>query len=50
LGACARILQQAGTRRRGRKPGFRARKLEMFRAVDAILRENDEVGAYNQSI
>ncbi|QKV18698.1 phosphomannomutase/phosphoglucomutase [Oricola thermophila] len=26
------------------------RKIEMFRAVDAILRENGEVGEYNQSI
>jgi phosphomannomutase/phosphoglucomutase len=26
------------------------RKLAMFRAIDAILRENPEVGAYNQSI
>jgi phosphomannomutase/phosphoglucomutase len=31
-------------------PVSEERKLEMFRAVDAILRENDEVGAYNQSI
>ena len=27
-----------------------ARMREMFKAVDAILRENPEVGAYNQSI
>ena len=31
-------------------PVSEERKLEMFRAVDAILRENEEVGAYNQSI
>ena len=27
-----------------------ARMREMFRAVDGILRENPEVGAYNQTI
>jgi len=31
-------------------PVSEERKLEMFRAVDGILRENEEVGAYNQSI
>ena len=31
-------------------PVSEERKLEMFRAVDAILRENGEVGDYNQSI
>ncbi|MEM5502316.1 phosphomannomutase/phosphoglucomutase [Ahrensia kielensis] len=31
-------------------PVSEERKLEMFKAVDAILRENDEVGEYNQSI
>lgn len=31
-------------------PVSEERKLEMFRAVDAVLRENSEVGAYNQSI
>ena len=31
-------------------PVSEERKLEMFRAVDAILRENSEVGDYNQSI
>lgn len=31
-------------------PVSKARKQEMFRAVDAILRENAEVGAYNQTI
>ncbi|MCI5073577.1 phosphomannomutase/phosphoglucomutase [Oricola sp.] len=31
-------------------PVSEERKLAMFRAVDAILRENEEVGAYNQSI
>jgi phosphomannomutase/phosphoglucomutase len=31
-------------------PVSEERKLAMFRAVDAILRENSEVGAYNQSI
>jgi phosphomannomutase/phosphoglucomutase len=31
-------------------PVSEARKREMFRAVDAILRENPEVGAYNQTI
>ncbi len=27
-----------------------ARKVEMFHAVDAVLRENDEVGEYNQTL
>ncbi|WP_421852606.1 phosphomannomutase/phosphoglucomutase [Oricola sp.] len=31
-------------------PVSEERKIAMFRAVDAILRENEEVGAYNQSI
>ena len=31
-------------------PVSEERKIAMFRAVDAILRENPEVGAYNQSI
>lgn len=31
-------------------PVSEARKLEMFHAVDAILRENAEVGSYNQSL
>ena len=31
-------------------PVSEERKLDMFRAVDAILRENPEVGAYNQTI
>src|SRR5262249_28731049 len=31
-------------------PGSEARMREMFAAVDAILRENPEVGAYNQTI
>ena len=31
-------------------PVSEARKMEMFEAVDAILRENEEVGPYNQSI
>ena len=31
-------------------PVSEARKLEMFKAVDAVLRENKEVGEYNQSI
>jgi phosphomannomutase/phosphoglucomutase len=31
-------------------PVSEARKREMFQAVDAILRENPEVGAYNQTI
>ena len=31
-------------------PVSEERKIGMFRAVDAILRENPEVGAYNQSI
>ena len=31
-------------------PVSEARKLEMFKAVDAVLRENEEVGEYNQSI
>jgi phosphomannomutase/phosphoglucomutase len=31
-------------------PVSEERKIAMFRAVDAILRENTEVGAYNQSI
>ena len=31
-------------------PVSEERKLAMFRAVDAILRENTEVGEYNQSI
>tara|TARA_Y100000815_G_scaffold72800_1_gene61550 strand:+ start:8493 stop:10007 length:1515 start_codon:yes stop_codon:yes gene_type:complete len=31
-------------------PVSEERKLDMFRAVDAILRENGEVGDYNQSI
>jgi len=31
-------------------PVSEARLHEMFHAVDAILRENEEVGAYNQTI
>jgi phosphomannomutase/phosphoglucomutase len=31
-------------------PVSEARMREMFRAVDAVLRENPEVGAYNQTI
>ena len=31
-------------------PVSEARKIEMFKAVDDILRENPEVGEYNQSI
>ncbi len=31
-------------------PVSEERKIAMFRAVDAVLRENPEVGAYNQSI
>jgi phosphomannomutase/phosphoglucomutase len=31
-------------------PASEARMREMFRAVDAVLRENPEVGAYNQTI
>ena len=31
-------------------PVSEARLREMFRAVDGILRENPEVGAYNQTI
>jgi phosphomannomutase/phosphoglucomutase len=31
-------------------PVSRARLEEMFRAVDAVLRENPQVGAYNQTI
>lgn len=31
-------------------PVSEERKIEMFRAVDSVLRENDEVGAYNQTI
>ena len=31
-------------------PASEARMREMFRAIDAILRENPEVGAYNQTI
>ena len=31
-------------------PVSEARLHEMFHAVDAILRENPEVGAYNQTI
>jgi phosphomannomutase/phosphoglucomutase len=31
-------------------PVSEQRKIEMFRAVDAVLRENQEVGEYNQSI
>ncbi|MCF6322170.1 MAG: phosphomannomutase/phosphoglucomutase [Rhizobiaceae bacterium] len=31
-------------------PVSEARKIEMFKAVDAILRENPEVGDYNQSL
>jgi phosphomannomutase/phosphoglucomutase len=31
-------------------PVSEERKLEMFKAIDAVLRENDEVGEYNQSI
>jgi phosphomannomutase/phosphoglucomutase len=31
-------------------PASEARMREMFRAVDTILRENPEVGAYNQTI
>ena len=31
-------------------PASEARMHEMFRAVDAVLRENTEVGAYNQTI
>ena len=31
-------------------PASEARMHEMFRAVDAVLRENPEVGAYNQTI
>lgn len=31
-------------------PVSEERKLAMFKAVDAVLRENDEVGDYNQSI
>jgi len=31
-------------------PASEARMREMFAAVDAILRENPEVGAYNQTI
>ena len=27
-----------------------ARKVEMFEAVDAVLRENEEVGEYNQTL
>jgi phosphomannomutase/phosphoglucomutase len=31
-------------------PVSEARMREMFKAVDGVLRENPEVGAYNQSI
>jgi phosphomannomutase / phosphoglucomutase len=31
-------------------PVSEARMREMFKAVDAVLRENPEVGAYNQTI
>ena len=31
-------------------PESEARMREMFKAIDAILRENPEVGAYNQTI
>jgi phosphomannomutase/phosphoglucomutase len=31
-------------------PVSEARMREMFKAVDALLRENEEVGAYNQTI
>jgi len=31
-------------------PSSEAKMREMFHAVDKVLRENDEVGAYNQSI
>ena len=31
-------------------PASEARMREMFQAVDAVLRENPEVGAYNQTI
>ncbi|QBK30049.1 phosphomannomutase/phosphoglucomutase [Roseitalea porphyridii] len=31
-------------------PVSEQRKVEMFEAVDAVLRENDEVGAYNQTL
>ena len=31
-------------------PVSEARMREMFKAIDAILRENPEVGAYNQTI
>lgn len=31
-------------------PVSEARLKEMFRAVDGVLRENPEVGAYNQTI
>jgi phosphomannomutase/phosphoglucomutase len=31
-------------------PASEARLHEMFKAVDAVLRENPEVGAYNQTI
>jgi phosphomannomutase/phosphoglucomutase len=31
-------------------PASESKMREMFKAIDAILRENPEVGAYNQTI
>ena len=49
LGACTRVVKQAGDGGGGGKPLSPERRREMFEAVDAVLRRNPEVGAYNQT-
>ena len=51
LGPRARLVQQARARGRGREPGVgSAACARCSGAVDEVLRENPEVGAYNQTI
>jgi len=49
-GAGPRVVKQAGIGGRGGKPGLRGAHARKFAAVDSVLRENPEVGAYNQTI
>ena len=50
LGARARVVEQAGTDGRRREPDVGIGMRTMFDALDRVLRENPEVGAYNQTI
>ncbi len=49
-GCLVRASSNKPNRRGGGEPASEERLHAMFRAVDGVLRENTEVGAYNQTI